>query len=130
MKGRKRSPESCARISEARRSWAMTAEHKAKVVAALRRRKFTPEQRDAIAKRMKGNRYGALIRRDEAWSANLSRVLSGENGGGAKFTNAQAAKIRQLHASGVLQVEIARRFGVSNVDIHRIVRFKTYKYAP
>ncbi len=47
---------------------------------------------------------------------------NGEANVGAKLTREQVAKIRELHKSGHLQVELARGFNVSKGQVHRIVR--------
>ena len=52
---------------------------------------------------------------------------SGENSSNAKLTNEQARQIRELHRSGIMQVELAQRFGVCKQTICDIVRNKKYK---
>lgn len=52
---------------------------------------------------------------------------SGENSSNAKLTNEQARYIRELHRSGIMQVELAQRFGVCKQTICDIVHNKKYK---
>ena len=52
---------------------------------------------------------------------------SGENSSNAKLTNEQARQIRELHRVGIMQVELAQRFGVCKQTICDIVRNKKYK---
>ena len=52
-----------------------------------------------------------------------------ENHVHAKLTNTQAADIRELHRQGVLQVELAKRFGVCKQTICNIIHYKSYHYA-
>jgi hypothetical protein len=69
---------------------------------------FSDNQRDAYAKKRRAQPRGG-------------------NHVNAKLTNKQAWRIRALHACGVTQVELARRYGVSQVAISLITRGKTYR---
>lgn len=48
----------------------------------------------------------------------------------AKLTEADVIQIRALHADGVSQTEIAKQYGVSQVNIGRIVHRKNWKHVP
>ena len=50
------------------------------------------------------------------------RMLRGERNPNSKLTNAQAQEIRELHALGVRQVDLAAQFGISQPGISRITR--------
>ncbi len=45
----------------------------------------------------------------------------------AKLTNEQAAEIRTLYAAGARQVDLAKQFNISQVNISKIIRNQTYK---
>lgn len=65
----------------------------------------------------------------DAYSKNRKRQLRGEAHTNAKLTNADARSIRRLYAQGTTQVEIARRFGVSQRVVSLITRGESYKCA-
>lgn len=50
----------------------------------------------------------------------------GENHVHAKLTNAQAMKARRLWHDGMMQKDIAIKFGVSKQTINNIIHYKTY----
>lgn len=51
----------------------------------------------------------------------------GEKNGMAKLTREQVNEARSLHASGIMQKDICKRFGVSPMTISRIVRNQSWK---
>ncbi len=56
------------------------------------------------------------------------RVLRGVDRPDAKLTDGQVLEIRSMRCGGVQQAEIARRFGVSQSLISKIVRGKRWKH--
>jgi len=45
-----------------------------------------------------------------------------------KLTEAQVLEIRRLHAEGINQVQLGRRFGMNRLSIGRIVRREAWPY--
>jgi DNA invertase Pin-like site-specific DNA recombinase len=45
-----------------------------------------------------------------------------------RFTPAQVATMRQLHASGTSQAAIAKQFGTNQSHISRIIRHEVYNH--
>lgn len=56
------------------------------------------------------------------------RQHKGETHGLAKLTEAQAREVLRLHAAGLRHTEIARAFGIGDVQVSRIVRGKRWKH--
>jgi hypothetical protein len=55
-------------------------------------------------------------------AARKGRSAIGERNGGTKFSDATVRQIRALHASGIRQCDLAANFGVSRMQVSRIVR--------
>jgi hypothetical protein len=56
------------------------------------------------------------------------RSARGERVNLAKLTEAQVREIRHLWSAGVMQIELAARFGVDRMSIHRITSRQTWKH--
>ena len=56
--------------------------------------------------------------------------LSGEANGRSKLTREQVLEIRRLHAQGISQAELARRYGVSAASINHVVNGITWSWLP
>lgn len=64
----------------------------------------------------------------EAYSRGLRRQPNGPNHANSKLTQEQADEIRRLYGSGeMLQIPLAKKYGVSQRVISLIVRRETYK---
>jgi hypothetical protein len=55
------------------------------------------------------------------------RVVRGERHRSAKLTQAQVDEIRSLHGEGVRQVELAKRFGVTQANISSLLNGKSWR---
>lgn len=62
----------------------------------------------------------------DAYAKRRKTAAKGEAHVGAKLTNKQAAKVRQLYAAGMTQIVLANKFGVSQRAISLIVRNESY----
>jgi DNA-binding transcriptional regulator LsrR (DeoR family) len=62
----------------------------------------------------------------DAYAKRRKTAAKGESHVGAKLTNKQAAKVRQLYAAGMTQVVLANKFGVSQRAISLVVRNESY----
>lgn len=58
------------------------------------------------------------------------RAASGESNAQAKLTEPDVIAIRALRKDGMLQYEIAERFGISRANVGYIVRRKTWTQVP
>lgn len=88
----------------------------------------TLEQRQAISERMRGNRHPLGVKRSAETKAKMSIAHSGSKSPTASFTESQVLEVRRLFSAGVSQAELARRYGVSTIAMHRMLRRKTYKH--
>lgn len=58
------------------------------------------------------------------------RQQRGERHAMAKLTEADVIEIRRLYSNGVRQCAIAANFNTSDKNIHRIVKYQTWKHVP
>lgn len=124
-RGKVLSLEARLQISQRMRGKKLSAAHKENIGRAGLGRLVSAQTRLAISKRMLGNTYGLGTKMSTATLARR-KSLRGENSVSAKTTNDTAVEMRELFASGVRQVDIARIFGLDPVTTHRILRHKTY----
>lgn len=57
-----------------------------------------------------------------------SRTTVGKENGHAKLTEADVLEIRELHAHGMNQCDIGKKFGVTHSAIHLIVKRKNWTH--
>ena len=72
----------------------------------------------------------ARIRVGENWAtpARLNGICKGEEHGQAKLTEVDVRRILQLHAIGLDNTSLARRFGVTRRQVRNIVNRKNWKH--
>jgi len=56
------------------------------------------------------------------------RMANGESSGLSRLTEKQVLSIRREYAEGKTQLELARKYNVSRITIHKIVTRKTWKH--
>ena len=123
QKGKKRSPEVCAKLS-----------------AAQRKAHRDPGLRAVRAERARGNSHHLGHRHSAKTRSELSeklRVLKhthpectarGEQSGGAKLTEKDVREIRTACAAGESQHSVALRFGIGDAQVSYIVRRKSWAH--
>jgi hypothetical protein len=77
---------------------------------------FLGSQTDNMSDRMKKGRYGTAAR--------------GAKNGSAKLTDAEVTEIRSLISSGMRQVDIAARFGITQPLVSQIALRKKWQHLP
>lgn len=129
------SEETRLKVSQTKSGVPLTEDTKAAMsVAQVKRYEDCPvtsEQRQATSERMKGNKHPLGVKRSAETKAKMSLARSGSKAPTASFTEPQVIEIRSLFsAGGVPQAELARRYDVSTIVMHCMLRRKTYKHIP
>lgn len=103
--GRKRSLESKAKIAAARLGW-----------------QFSPETRAKMSESATGRKVSAETR------AKMAIAQRGQDGANAKLNDNDVRQIRRLLSSGMSQVDIAKKFGVTQTCISHIKLGKNWSH--
>lgn len=109
------SPESRARITAAWIGRKHKPETLAKIGAASRERRWTPERREHMRALMSGRRI--------TWNDKLARAT-------VKLTDDQVRAIRREFSAGVLRAALAERYGVHRGTITKVTKRQGYAWVP
>ena len=133
--GKKHSDETKAKMSRSHLGRLMSNETRQKLSVANRGqvpwtkgRAQTPEHTEKIRAAQKGRPCHFKGKKHSAIAVENMRKAQkkGEQAHRAKLTQAQVDEVRQAHNSGEQQLELARRYGVAQSTISRIVNRKRY----
>lgn len=122
------SPETRALLSANRVGKKASLETRQKISNFIKNRPVTDETRRKCSLSKMGNKHPLGVKRSLETRAKMRLIQSGGKSTKAALTDDQAERVRELFKSGEKQADLARRFKVSTVVIHRVVRRKTYRY--
>lgn len=94
-------------------------------IRQLRTREWVPESEIARRYRLTRSNVNNILRNHRWPDPNYDPaqlVQAGGDGLGSKLTSTQAAEIRSLKGTGLLQREIAEKYGISQTQVSRIFR--------
>ena len=89
---------------------------------------LSEEEKKKRSERMRGNKYGKLVKRTDEYRKKQSDKSKGEKNGRAILTEQDVIKIKTLLVNGFMQADIARMFNVARDRIWHIKEEKQWKH--